>query len=346
MVIVATRRYPAAGLNLRYMKMLFPSQSDHIEQLAQDLLDDLELNRLRPEHLILKATRLARFFDVPEIREWLTYELKGYTVTPIGIKYMALTGRWTDKEKKLGFWEPLAQIEHRIESAKLELATLRVPDVSYSVSSANPNQVVATGALTFSAPVDTVLRQAAGIRNHLNLLGGIRSKVLGLLHQFVASVYYEVAFSSISESLFESFKREVDALLAAQCGDVLERVPSVTKRLAEGDREAISHALTTCRRILDAFADAVCPPSETPYDVGGGTTLQLDPDKHKNRILAYFYDHCPSASRRHRVRQALSNLYDRVSTGVHSDVTVEEARTLFLETYLLLGEVIVAGNSK
>jgi hypothetical protein len=34
------------------------------------------------------------------------------------------------------------------------------------------------------------------------------------------------------------------------------------------------------------------------------------------------------------------NLYDRVSATVHSDVTLEEARSLFLETYLLLGEII------
>jgi hypothetical protein len=33
-------------------------------------------------------------------------------------------------------------------------------------------------------------------------------------------------------------------------------------------------------------------------------------------------------------------LYDRVSTGVHSDVDAQEAINLFFNTYLLLGEIL------
>ncbi len=34
------------------------------------------------------------------------------------------------------------------------------------------------------------------------------------------------------------------------------------------------------------------------------------------------------------------NLYARVSTGVHADVSIEEAQSLFLNCYLLLGEIL------
>ena len=40
------------------------------------------------------------------------------------------------------------------------------------------------------------------------------------------------------------------------------------------------------------------------------------------------------------LRRTLGDLYDRVSTGVHGDVTSDEARFLFLNTYLYLGEVL------
>jgi len=36
----------------------------------------------------------------------------------------------------------------------------------------------------------------------------------------------------------------------------------------------------------------------------------------------------------------LGALYDRVPAGVHSDVAIDEARALVLNTYLLLGEII------
>ncbi|MFN5766115.1 MAG: hypothetical protein ACK470_17355, partial [Pseudanabaena sp.] len=47
-----------------------------------------------------------------------------------------------------------------------------------------------------------------------------------------------------------------------------------------------------------------------------------------------------SKSRKQKLRQTLSNLYSRVCSGVHSDVSINEAKALFLEVYLFLGEVL------
>jgi hypothetical protein len=110
-------------------------------------------------------------------------------------------------------------------------------------------------------------------------------------------------------------------------------------RLADGDQESISQALTTCRRIVEGFADAIYPPSDGTFNIGGNT-LGLGPDKHQNRINVYIHNGTASESRRKRLRQNLANLFDRVSSGVHGDVSAEEARALFLNTYLFLGEVL------
>ena len=77
----------------------------------------------------------------------------------------------------------------------------------------------------------------------------------------------------------------------------------------------------------------------------GGNVLKLDAGKHQNRINAYIHTKTESQSRKQRLRQNLSNLFDRVSTGVHSDVGTEEARALFLNTYLFLGEVLHLGRA-
>ncbi len=47
-----------------------------------------------------------------------------------------------------------------------------------------------------------------------------------------------------------------------------------------------------------------------------------------------------SGSRRERINKNLGALYDRVSAGVHADVTIDEAQALVLNTYLLLGEIV------
>jgi hypothetical protein len=237
---------------------------------------------------------------------------------------MSKTGRWLDAEKNQGYWGPLAQQEALIAAEKTKLAALRTPDSSSEYAAIAIGNV--TNAMTATAT--SIMR-----------LSGIRTRVLGLLHEFVSDVYYEKEFDALSESIFELYQREVDSLISANCGDVLQKIPAVMARLAEGDDEAVAQGLTTCRRIIEAFADSIYPPSDQTVEIGGNT-LKLDASKHQNRINAYVHARTGSQSRKQRIRQNLANLFDRVSSGVHSDVTPEEARALFLNTYLFLGEVL------
>lgn len=305
--------------------MATKSRSEHVLELARELLDDIELSRTSPESLILKASRLVRWVGSDEVRYWLKLEMGGYNAThPISLKYMDLTGRWTDREKKIGYWGPLAQQEATIDAERAKLASMRTPDSSSQFAS------VAIGNVT------TAMSQCAVT---IARLSGIRTRVLGLLHTFVSEVYYEKEFESLSESIFERFKEEVDSMISEHCGEVLEKIPSVMDRLAEGDQESISQALNTCRRILESFADSIYPPTDSTFDIGGNI-LKLDASKHQNRINVFIHLNSKSQSRKQRLRQNLSNLFDRVSTGVHNEVSADEARALFLNSYLFLGEVL------
>ena len=94
---------------------------------------------------------------------------------------------------------------------------------------------------------------------------------------------------------------------------------------------------------MDAFADAIFPPTSETIEISGNT-VTLDASKHQNRINAFVHQRVESKSRKVKIRQNISNLYDRVSTGVHNDVSSEEAKSLFLNTYLVLGEVLHIGK--
>ncbi|MGV9840148.1 hypothetical protein ACWDUL_38950 [Nocardia niigatensis] len=59
-----------------------------------------------------------------------------------------------------------------------------------------------------------------------------------------------------------------------------------------------------------------------------------------NRILAYCHQRQVSKSRRDRLRKTMEILYDRCSAGTHADVSVHEARLVFLQTYVALGELL------
>ena len=75
---------------------------------------------------------------------------------------------------------------------------------------------------------------------------------------------------------------------------------------------------------------------------GDGTETEIADERDYLRrvgIEAYVKQHCESDSRRRRLRRTLHDVHERVSAGVHAEVTAIEARSLFLTVYLLLGEI-------
>lgn len=307
------------------MSLLEQSKSEHILELAKELLEDIELSRLSAESLLLKVSRLARWVGSEEIKYWINLEMKGYNSSnDISLKYMGITGRWVNREELTGYWGPLAQQEATLEAQNIKLKSMSTPDTS--------------GDWAFRV-MQMYQEQMVSTTKYISTLCGIKSRVLAHLHNFVSEVYYEKEFDSLSESIFERYKSEVDTLISVLCDDVLHQIPSVMSRLAEGDSESISQALSTIRRIIDSFADSIFPPTEETINIGGND-VSLGANKHQNRINAFVHQRIESKSRKTKIRQNLSNLYDRVSTGIHNDVTAEEARSLFLNTYLLLGEVL------
>jgi len=322
----------------------------HKIALAKELLDDIELSRLNPEQLLLKATRLARLVEAREIRKWLSFELSGYVSDdPVALNYMDRTQRWTDREKGLGYWKPLPEITARIGANELELRSLEVPDIHFAPSSSNPNEwvtgVMGQHAAGATRPVSDVLKRIGESREIIAVLSGVRSRVLSLLHAFVTSTYYELAFSGLAESIFEKHQSGVEALLSQAAGDVLEKIPAIYDRLAAGDQEAVSQALSTCRRVIDAFADAVYPPRDQAVIINGNE-LKVGSENTLNRITVYLHERCPSASRSERLRRSIRGIHERVCAGIHADVTLDEGKSLFLQTYITLGEILSATADK
>lgn len=200
---------------------------------------------------------------------------------------MAVTARWTDYENKKGYWGPQAQINETIESNKLRLQSMRLPDLSREY---------------LSIALRGVISNATAINSIILATRIVKSRVLAILHSFAAGIYYKKLFSGLVESIFEQYKSRIDPLIASDCGLVLKKLPYVFDRLADGDSEAISQqALNTSRRIIDSIADTLYPPSDSPIVlVGNDNNLGLP--HHKNRINAYTAERVESDTRRRRLR--------------------------------------------
>lgn len=169
-------------------------------ELAKKLLDDIELSRSSTETIILKASRLARLCDTDEFQKWLSYEMRGYPGNvELSLKYMGLTGRWTDQENNKGYWIPISQLESSIEVKKIQLQFHSTPNVS---GNPHPDRVL-------SECYNTI----ANISNTLSKYNGIKTRVISLLHSFISDIYYDKELEHLAESTFEKYKKEVDSLI-------------------------------------------------------------------------------------------------------------------------------------
>jgi hypothetical protein len=300
------------------------SKSEHILSLAIELMDDIELSRIDAQAILLKTTRLARYVDNQEIRQFLKFEMEGYNKDSMSLNYIEKTGRWVDKEKGTAYYFPLSQVEAKEKIESIKMQQLNIPNASTDYM------------LAISKNVTLELNETS-IR--IAKLGGIKSRVISIVHEFVTNVYYEKTFDGLAESIFDQYKKDIDLLIAKNSGDVIEQIPSAIARLSEKNPEAISQALTTCRRIIDSFADHIFPASEETFNIGGND-LQLKQSNVLNRINVFIYKNSNSESRKQKLRQNLTNLYSRLSAGVHDNVDQYEARNLFFNVYLILGEIL------
>ncbi|WP_124895795.1 hypothetical protein [Microbacterium sp. Y-01] len=309
------------------------SRHDEVLELAEELITDIELSSTSTSKHVLKAARLARLTRNSDAQEWLSFELSGVPSTVDGRAWMVKTRRYSDKENGKGYWGSSASIESTRDAFKSALAG---------------------HAATVSLSGDGVLGAMNGRARQINELSGyiaqldkVLSAVDAITYQFAAETYDEVKFSAAQATVFDRARELVDGRLATTAGQSLRMVDSVTERLGSDDPAAVSQAMTTCRQLIDSVANHLFPPRADPYDVGGRELL-VTADKVKNRLNAYIHSRGVTGGRAARLGNGLNHLYDRVSAGVHDAESIDgrEAEFLFLNTYMLLGEILTLDSPR
>lgn len=301
------------------------SRTDTIIALASEILEDAEMSRTSVESLVLKASRLARLADDEETASWLSWERFGYPPDDdSSTKYLDLTDRWSKKEERKFYSGPLVDVETLVKGIDHRIQAARdfKPSGDYGIPQFGVQQKQLT---ELNASASKFRRIISAVRTHIQ--------------DFATRVYYEQLFSHQAGTIFEQYQREVDAALSTTAKTAFTRLPQAFERLSAGDPEATSHALTTCRRVIESFANSVFPPQSESALIGQ-QAVQVGEQQVLNRLRVYAYRCVGQGSRYERLHKVLATLWGRVSAGVHSDVDASEARALVLQTYLLLGEIL------
>ncbi|MDT7044075.1 helix-hairpin-helix domain-containing protein [Candidatus Nitronereus thalassa] len=180
-----------------------------------------------------------------------------------------------------------------------------------------------------------------GTYYHNNLMSTL-SSVANAASVRAARLYSALAFGEIPKQHFDFIRDRVDNLLLDVCPDAIEQFMKAYERLSSGNSEDWSLALTVCRRVIKAVADAIYPP--TTAKAGD---RDLGEPQYINRLWAFLDENLPASSDKDLAKahvdylgSFLHRLDRKASKGVHAKVTHEEAVRSVLYTYLTLGDLL------
>ena len=126
-----------------------------------------------------------------------------------------------------------------------------------------------------------------------------------------------------------------------------EQIRVAFQRLSEGNTEARSQALLSCRRVLKSLADILYPPRADEVVGANGKPRVLTEDKYITRLWQFVYENVGKTASREVLLSSvqdlgnrIDHLYDLASKGVHSEVSEFEVNQCVTQIYLLIGDLL------
>jgi hypothetical protein len=123
------------------------------------------------------------------------------------------------------------------------------------------------------------------------------------------------------------------------------------ERITSGGEEDISHALTSCRRMIKSLADALYPATNEEKPGLDGVSRKMSDEAYKNRLLQFVRERVGKHKSGAVLQAIISDLGKRLdaldalsSKGVHADPSIAEAHTCVVQTYLLAGDLLTIAD--
>lgn len=315
-------------------------------ELSEEILEDIELEKIKLSAIALKCLRLARMTDNLDSIEWLQYELGGYTNTDDGKHLITKSylsaknhGRkqYSKEGKECVSTELIDCLIEKVESAKKEISIYSTQGVSVSGEHASMAMSNFTNSVKNSInDLNTIIYDA---QRKISILKGE-------YYKYALNVNIELSFSATSDSIFESYRTLVDSNLAEIITDSEEKLSAIYDRLSEDSKESWSQASDTCRKLFKCVADNLFEKLYPNYQnktvkVKSGVEVSITGDKYLNRLYVCL-DNVNNMVTKHveNTIKWIDEVHNRICKGVHEDVTYKEVQEIIIHTYICLGDII------
>ena len=317
---------------------------------CEKVINGIEDGQITTSSALLLCKKIARLVNDVEGQEWLSYEYGGYPTTKNGYitdeswRLAVRHGRsFYNKEKELQiFTELAAELEESITSARIALNNYTTQ--GYSV----------TGEMALLATERMTLRVSQNTNNLLQT-NKTNEKRLSILksqyYDYAVKWQIDLQFGNTAKKIFEEYQENVSLFFSGLSTATLQKLSAMEDMMEDGNPERYSQVLTSCRRLWEdtarqLFAELL-PDKEKTFKTKTGKEIDVSGDHYNNKLSAVIETLQGKAAKNTLVGSEIIYLIDWMeqinnlqSSGVHSDVTREQAMQCIIHTYIALGDIL------
>lgn len=335
--------------------------SDYVTKRIQALdacnkvVNGIEDGTLSVSSSLLLCMRIARLVNDQDGLIWLEYEYGGYPQDTegyirhdawrVGAKH-ARTYREKNKDGKSVeyiFTELCGELEVAIETDKNAIGNYSTQ--GYSVS--GDYALVATSKMTtdIAKATNSLLQQIKTSERRLSILKAE-------YYNYAVRWQIELQFGSAAKTVFEQYQEKVDNYFSSLPTTTLQKLNAIEDLMEDENPEVYAQVLTSCRRLWSEFAKTlfieVLPNyHEKTYKTVSGRDIDISGDHDNNKLSAVIETLQSKAAKNTLVGSETIYLIDwmeqinsRQSTGVHHEVSREQAAQCIIHTYIALGDIL------
>lgn len=337
-----------------------PTKKAQAVEACEKVINGVEDGTISVSSALLLCKKIARLVNDEEGQEWLGYEYGGYPRDKDGFivhrtwQIASKHGRSYQSQNKDGkkkeviFIELCGELEASVESDKRAISNYTTQ--GYSVS--GDHALLATDRLA--------LRVAQGTNSLLNSIKTNERRLSILKSQYydyAVKWYIELQFGNTAQTVFEEYQDKVDSYFASMPTSTIQKLNAIEDLMEDGNPERYAQVLTSCRRLWSEtakqlFKEVLPNHTEKMFKTKSGKDIDISGDHDNNKLAAVIETLQSKAVKNTLVGSETIYLVDwmeqinsRQSTGVHSEITREEARQCIIHTYITLGDILSLKSS-
>lgn len=321
-------------------------------EACDKVINGIEDGTITVSSALLQCMKIARLVNDIDGQEWLRYEYGGYPKTDeglvtnlgwdIAIRYGRSFISNEDKKRHI-FLELAAELEESIESTKSALNNYSTQGFSASGNYA----LVATEKMT--------LRVAQGTNNLLqkNRTSEKRLSILkSQYYDYAVRWQIDLQFSNTAKKTFDEYQEKVSLYFSGFSTTTLQKLNAIQDLMEDGNPERYSQVLTSCRRLWEEvakqlFEEFLPEYKDRTFKTQSGVEIDVSGDHYNNKLSAVIETLQTKAAKNTLVGSEIIYLVDWMEqinklqcSGVHSDVTRNQAMQCIIHTYIALGDIL------